>query len=197
MWLIYALLTACLWGTGQLFLKKGYSKISPLWTAVIDLPIYLLVFVPFSLARGAEIVIKPFYILLIFIIASLNIVYYYGLAKGQLAVSGTLIAAYPVVTVFASILFIGERISTIQMLAIGSVILGTILVSLSGKFRLGRNRGLIIWPILTAFILGIADFLAKIVLNNVSVDSYNFYLAVVTIVSVYFFWMLDRRGRRW
>src|SRR4030067_1079126 len=123
MWLIYALLTACLLGTGQLFLKKGYAKISPLWTAVIDLPIYLLVFVPFSLARGAEIVIKPFLILLIFIIATLNIVYYYGLAKGQLAISGTLIAAYPVVTVFASILFSGEAVSTMQMVAHGSITL--------------------------------------------------------------------------
>ena len=167
MWLIYALLTACLWGTGQLFLKKGYAKISPLWTAVIDLPIYLLIFVPFSLVKGASFDINPEDLILIFIVATLTVAYYYGLAKGQLAVSGTLIAAYPIVTVVASIMFLGEYISPLQILAVGSVIVGTVLISLNDKFRLGKNKSLIIWPIATAFILGISDFVAKIALNGV------------------------------
>jgi len=197
MWLIYALLTACLWGTGQLFLKKGYARISPLWTAVIDLPIYLLIFVPFSLVKGASFDINPEDILLIFIVATLTVAYYYGLAKGQLAVSGTLIAAYPIVTVIASIMFLGEYISPLQILAVGSVILGTVLISLNDKFRLGKNKSLIIWPIATAFILGISDFVAKIALNGVSVDTYNLWLPLISIVSVSIFWSLDRKGRRW
>lgn len=197
MWLIYALLTACLWGTGQLFLKKGYAKISPLWTAVIDLPIYLLIFVPFSLAKGAGFDINPEEILLIFIVATLTVAYYYGLAKGQLAVSGTLIAAYPLVTVVASIMFLGEHVSPWQILAIGSIILGTVLISLNDKFSLGKDKGLIIWPIATAFILGISDFVAKIALNSVSVDTYNLWLPLISIVSVSIFWSLDRKGRHW
>ncbi|MBN1331858.1 DMT family transporter [Candidatus Dojkabacteria bacterium] len=106
-------------------------------------------------------------------------VYIYVLSKGELSITSTILASYPIYTVISSLLLLGESITAFQALFIGLNILGTLVVSLPQKFSkqdLG-NFSYILWPILGAISVGLSDTVSKNAIDTIDLGTYLFALA--------------------
>lgn len=197
-WLFFTIVAAIFWGVGQVFIKKGFSKISTLWTIVISTIVNALIYIPFALANNADLKIDLILLPLIFFISFLYIFFFYAIEKGQLAFAGTIFATYPLTTIILSYIFLHERPSTFQYIMIVLILLGSILLSYFGTSKDNKKIKYtwILWAVLGAVTTGAGDFLAKIVLNNVQVNTYNFYYPLVYIISLGIFWTIDKKGRK-
>lgn len=196
-WLLFALLTALLWGVGQVLIKKGFSRISILWSVAISATINALIYIPFSILNGGSFAIPPIYLLVTFVITFFYIFFFYAIEKGQLAFAGTIFATYPLTTVLLSYLFLHERPSPLQFVMILLILLGCILLSYSGvkSSKKKTNNSWFFWAILGSVTTGAADFLAKIVIDNVPLQTYNLYYPLCYIGSLSIFWFFDKKNR--
>ena len=197
-WIYFTILTIALWGVGQIFIKKGFTRITTLWTVVISATINLIIYVPFALSQGAVFKIDSAAALLMFIITFFYILFFYAIEKGQISFSGTIYATYPVTTIILSSLFLGESISSLQTLSIVFVMTGTILLSIFAKDVKSKQKIKLIWitwAVLGAVTTGAADFLAKFVIADTSVNTYNLFYPLFYILSLAAFWMIDKKGR--
>ena len=197
-WLAFSLITVTLWGVGQVLIKKGLSNISSFWSIVVSGTINALVLIPFSLLSGAEFTITPLFFFVIFTIAFLNMLFFYAIEKGQLALSGTLFATYPVVTILLSSIFLQEELHVSQyfMIALilgGGAILGYTGSSSSGKQKVAKSW--FFWAILGSVGVGVADFLAKVAINTTGVPTYNLFFPLAYIIGILVYFVLDRKGR--
>lgn len=200
MWFVLSLVTACFWATAQTLIKKGTAYLTPLWNNTLAALIYLILFVPYGLLTGAEISLNSLYFFLITSICLLYLFYYYGLEKGQLSISATIMAAYPAITITLARIFLGESMSFVQIFLILLIILGGLLISLPQQSKNRKenfNPWNLFWPILAAFSLGTGDFLAKFVLNDVSIATYLFFFPFAFFFAILVFWTFDVKGRVW
>lgn len=108
MWLFFTLLAALLWGVGQVFIKKGLSHTTPLFNNLFGAVVILAVAIPFALVNGGNLSLVPQMLPLTLVIAALLICYYYILEKGQISLTGTVLASYPLFTVILSSFFLKE-----------------------------------------------------------------------------------------
>jgi transporter family protein len=196
-WLYFSILTALLWGLGQIFIKKGFSRISILWSVVISAAINALIYVPFSLFYGGSFVIPIPYLLLTFVITFLYIFFFYAIEKGQLAFAGTIFATYPLTTVVLSFIFLHERPSVLQYIMMALILSGSILLSYFGtkSSKKSIKSSWLFWAVLGSVTTGTADFLAKIVIDNVPLQTYNLYYPICYIGSLAIFWFFDKKNR--
>ena len=171
-WLVLALLAAFMWGIGNVLVKKGLGHVSPLWNNILFNIFGLLLWLPFALL-ASHITINPLSFSVFFVILATFAAYYsffYAIDKGEISLTGTIVATYPVTTVLLSNIFLGERITSMQLVGIFSVILGSLLIALPEKKlpSVIRNYSWLRWGMITSLIIGLADFLAKYSINQVS-----------------------------
>lgn len=196
MWLFYALLAAILWAVGQIFVKKGFQNTSAFFNNVIAAIFVFLFFVPLALVNGVKFDLLWTIAPLTIVAALLLLSYYYAIGKGELALTGTVIGTYPVVTVVLSLLFLHETLSLFQQLAIGLVIIGTVFITLPEKgvkFTLGSWLW---WAIAAVFMLGTSDFLAKVLITQSNIYTYLFALGFAYGIAVLLAALFDKEGRK-
>src|SRR5664279_916547 len=99
MWLIYTLLAAVLWGVGVMLAKKGLNEISPLFNNALSTFIVMVIVISFTLIKGVHFNLVGSTYLLALIIATIYICDYYILELGQVTLTGTVLATYPLITV--------------------------------------------------------------------------------------------------
>ncbi|HSA83904.1 MAG TPA: DMT family transporter [Patescibacteria group bacterium] len=196
MWLLYSLLAAVLWGVGQIFVKKGLNKTSELFNNVLAGLMGFTIFIPFALAH--EVQFDKFWQLLPFtcIVSALFFSYYYAIGKGKLALTGTVIGTYPFVTVLLSFLFLGEKLSQFQFLAISLIIIGTIFVALPDRKQKIIIGTWLFLALLAVFMLGTADFLIKLLMTQSDIYTYLFTYAFGSLIVSVIFILLDKKGRK-
>ncbi len=199
-WFFYTLLASLLWGIGQIFVKKGYNQISSLWNIIIATIASLLFWLPFSVINGINLLSVPFfpYFILLIISAIFYQVYYYALEKGEISITGTVMSAYPLTTLVLSRIFLGELTSWLQKLAIVTVLLGAVVISLPNKkiktaVKVSSWLG---WAIASVLLVGSADFFAKVIINNIGPFNYMFLLPLFYIPVIFVFAAIDKRGRK-
>lgn len=197
LWLIVALTTAVLWGTGQVLLKIGFSHLSSLWSALMSATINALIYIPFALFNHASLAVSPLNLFLIFCVTFLFIFFFYAIEKGQLAFAGTIFATYPITTVILSSIFLHEQLSFFQLLLIGVVIIGSMLLTQGKSNKKTKIKSQwLLWAIVGAITTGAGDFIAKIVLNSTPLQTYNFYYPLMYFVAASIFWLTDKKGRK-
>lgn len=197
-WIVYALITVILWGIGQVFIKKGLSSISSFWSIVVSGTINALIYIPFALATGGELIITPIFFFSILCIALLNMLFFYAIEKGQLAFSGTIFATYPIITIILSSIFLGERLSTFQYMMIALILAGGGVLGYTAKAekaKLGLLGSWLFWALLGSIGVGVADFLAKITINNIGVPTYNLFFPLTYGIGIILYFLIDRKGR--
>lgn len=199
-WLVYTLIASLFWGVGQIYLKKGFAKISSLWNIIIATIICLVTWLPFCYFNGINLSNINFSPTLFFIIivSIFYQIYFYALEKGEVSITGTIMAAYPLVTVILSHLFLGEVINWIQKLAIFVVLLGAAVISLPNKNNQTKIKvgSWIWWALASVILIGTADFLAKVIINNIGPYNYMFLLPIFYIPVVLGIAMIDKKGQK-
>lgn len=194
MWLVFSLLAALLWGVGQIFIKKGFTHLSPLIDNVLATIIDLLLWVPLALFMGVNFQ-KVLNILPLAIVAgSTYFIYYYAIFKGQVSLTGTILAAYPLTTIILSSLFLREQTSVFQKMAIGLILLGSVLIAMP-KNRKVKFESWVWWAIMGALLTGFGDFLAKMAVNLSDTYTWLFTLGLAYIPLTLINIALDKKGR--
>ncbi|KKR86292.1 MAG: hypothetical protein UU34_C0017G0008 [Candidatus Curtissbacteria bacterium GW2011_GWA1_41_11] len=169
--ILFALVSYFTWGTGILVEAIVARKINSfslaLWALILSVVVSSF-YVPFVVNDLKNLTFG----LLIFIIAIGlvglffgTIVYYEALKKGNRALVGTIASSFPAVAVLISVIFLNERISTNQTIAIVIIFIGIILSSLELKEL--RNKNLlkdksILMALITMFSWGMWIALLKI-----------------------------------
>lgn len=176
--IIIAIISALFTATMIILVKKSYKELNPSVTFFFDSIFALFVWIPVGIIFGGKIADIPQNLVYALISAILSEAYvFYAMSKGNLGVTSTLIATYPIYTLLFSFLINKEILTGYQLTFIIITILGTVLACVEEEIKLKsfKNKKVLI-PISAAMAIGIADTLAKKAINATS--SYTFLIAM-------------------
>ena len=172
-WLFWALLAALTWGIGQVAAKKGLSHFSPLvynfLSVLFDLAFFLpaAFFLRFDLTRLTLLSV----IIAVFITAT-YLLYFYVIAAAPVSLSGTVLSTYSLSTMFFSVLFLGEVLTVFQLLFALMIIMGVVLIGWPEKIEGSLLKPWFFLAVLSAVLIGFADFLAKYLIGKIGLANY-------------------------
>jgi len=170
---------------GAVLVKRGFTAVPPLWNNIINNALALLLWIPVVLVLSRfRIRVPSIRILLIILAASVLFqLFYYSLSRGQVSLTATVIAIYPMITIVLSYLFLGERLSPLQYLAVGLILAGGVAVAFPNKGQILHTGGLswLPWGLAGALCLGTGDFLSKFSINQIGSYSHIFFLSLVAM----------------
>lgn len=196
-WLFWALGTALIWGLGQVVVKKSLSYFSPLIYNVIAIPLYLLLLIPFALSFGVDLSKVTYLdVLLICFACGTYVLYFYAITLESVVLAGTVLSVYPLVTMFLSFIFLGERVTNAQVFWALVVILGVVLIGLKFDWRRVRLERWVRLVLLAAFSNGVGDFVGNSVVDRVGTGNFLLFYGVGFLPGVFLAYWLDRGGRK-
>ena len=133
LWFVFALAVAFLWGSAAMFAKLSTPKLGvarvAVLIAIVEGPIYFLGFyywhdyVPISLGDGTLAATSC----MVGTIAYLC--YFESIVDGQIAIAGTISAAYPALTVVGALVILSETVTAIQVIGLVAIIGGVVALS--------------------------------------------------------------------
>ena len=183
--IIFALLCGFFIAFSQISLRKSFKELQPSVAFFFDAIFGLLIWVPLAIFMGMSGSVswsEAFFYAVVSAILSEAIVFY-ALSHGELAVTATVLATYPVYTLIFSRLFNNEVLSLNITIFVCFAILGSIVASLPDKIKkseLSLQKG-ILWPFLAAVCIGLSDTISKGYINKSNDFSFLLSLGLVQI----------------
>ena len=187
MGIFLAILSSIGIGVGNVLLKRSFKDFSPAISYFIFAVLSVLFWATLGLFLGVQFqnhLIDGFVIGLISAVLS-QLVYIYVLSKGELSITSTLLATYPIYTIILSLFFNHEHLTPLEAVFIGLSILGTIIICLPDKFHKEELKKLsfIILAIVGAASVGSGDVFAKNLINRTTVGTFLFWVAMGQLLS--------------
>ena len=104
----------------------------PLWNNILDKFVSLVLWTPIALLlSGFNIIVPPLSVVVIIIASSsLYHFFYYAISKGQISLTGTIVAGYPLFIILLSYFFLHEQLSWVQYTGIALILTGDVIVAL-------------------------------------------------------------------
>ena len=179
---MFALFCAIFVGFSQISLRKSYKELSPSIAFLFDSIFGLLIWVPLAIFMGVSSGANLGEALLFAIISAIlsEAMVFYALSHGELAVTATVIATYPVYTVIFSRIINHEYLSSGIVFFVVLTILGSIVASLPSKSEIKINKA-IFWPFIAAICIGLSDTISKGYINKSGDFSFLMMLGFVQI----------------
>lgn len=200
LWFVLALGAALCWSAGAILVKKGFATVNPLWNNLINGLLALVIWIPAALVLNRFHIPAPGWGVLAAILAAalLYQLFYYCLSQGQLSLTSTIIAGYPLFTILWSHLFLGERLAAWQYAGIALILAGGVSVALPDRIGSSAARGLtwVLWGITGALSIGTGDFFSKLSVNRIGPYGNLFFLALATNLASALNFCLDRPNRQ-
>lgn len=183
--IILALLCAVFVAFSQISLRKSYKELKPSVAFFFDAVFGLLIWVPLALAMGVSLQANFQQAILFAIISAIlsEAIVFFALSHGELAVTATVLATYPVYTVLFSRALNNETLSFPVMIFVVVTIAGSIVASMPDKINRGelKLRRKLVWPFVAAVCIGLSDTLAKGYIDRSADFSFLFALGFVQI----------------
>lgn len=184
MGIIYGLLSSLFFAFGFTALKKSYEEFPPSVAFFFDMVFGLLIWIPFALLLGFEVdhllIVAPF----AFISAILSEAFvFYVLSKGEISITGTIFASYPVYTILFAVALLGERLQPVHWLFVLITLAGTTLASIPKEFSKKelKQKQYIFWAVAGAVAVGISDTISKGSIDQTSAAAFLFMLALMQV----------------
>ena len=186
--IVFALLCAVFIAFSQLSLRKSYRELAPSVAFFFDAIFGLLLWVPLAIFMGISGNVswsEAFLFAFISAILSEAIVFY-ALSHGELAVTATVLATYPVYTVIFSRIFNNEILSLPVTFFVALAILGSIIASSPEKIKKDELKlsKKVTWPFIAAVCIGLSDTISKGYINRSNDFSFLFSLGFIQIQSL-------------
>jgi len=195
MGIILAVLASIGIALGNVFVKKSFKDFSPAISFFIFSVFGMLLWLPFGLANGVqwqEIGLGLIGGLISAVFGQLA--YIWVLSKGELSITGTILATYAIYTVILSVLFNGERLQAFSWLCVALAILGTLIISWPSrlvKHDLQQVR-FVLYAILGAVAVGASDAFTKFTINHTSVGTFYLGVAIMQLLTSLIYLRLSR-----
>lgn len=182
MGIIFALLCAVFVGFSQISLRKSYKEMSPSIAFLFDSIFGLFIWVPLAVFMGISSGANFGEALIFAVISAIlsEAMVFYALSHGELSVTATVIATYPVYTVIFSRIINQEYMSLGIVLFVILTILGSIVASLPSKSEIKINKA-VIWPFVAAICIGLSDTISKGYINRSGDFSFLMMLGFIQI----------------
>jgi drug/metabolite transporter (DMT)-like permease len=198
-WFPLALAAALCWAVGAVLVKKGFASLPPLWNNIVNNALALLIWIPaVLLLSGSRIDLPPIRILLVILAASVLFqLFYYSLSRGQVSLTGTVIAVYPMITIVLSHAFLAERLARVQYAGVALILSGGLAVAFPGKKRAPDQDGFswVLWALAGAVSLGTGDFLSKLSINQIGSHAHIFFLSLASAGLAGANYLIDKPNR--
>lgn len=183
--IILALLCAVFVAFSQLSLRKSYQGLPPSIAFFFDAIFGLLIWVPLAIFMGISGTVNWGEAIMFAIISAIlsEAIVFYALSHGELAVTATVLATYPVYTVIFSRLLNNEVLTLPLTFFVALAILGSIVASMPEKVKMNElrfSKG-IMWPFIAAICIGLSDTISKGYINRSNDFSFLFSLGFVQI----------------
>lgn len=183
--IILALLCAVFVALSQITLRKSYKELQPSIAFFFDAIFGLLIWVPLALVMGVNMGVGLKEAALFALISAIlsEAFVFYALSHGELAVTATVIATYPVYTVFFSRILNQEILSPQLLFFVAIAIFGSVYASLPDKIKRSdfNLRKIATWPFLAAVAIGLSDTISKGYINRSGDFSLLFMLGFLQI----------------
>jgi drug/metabolite transporter (DMT)-like permease len=183
--IIFALLCAIFIGFSQISLRKSYKEFPPSIAFLFDSIFGLLIWVPLAFFMGISGTVSWGQAIFFAVVSAIlsEAIVFYALSHGELAVTATVLATYPVYTVIFSRLFNNEILSFQITFFVILAIFGSIIASLPDEIKKSEikfSKG-IMWPFIAAICIGLSDTISKGYINRSGNFSFLFSLGFVQI----------------
>lgn len=196
MGILFAILNSILLGAANVLLKKSYKDFVPSVSFFIISIFALLLWAPLGLVLGVDFNqwVLGFFIGLLSAIFG-QLIYIYVLEKGELSITATILSTFSVYTILFSVLFNKESLSSLTMLLIILIILGTIIVSLPERFKKEEFKkvNFILWAVFAAVCIGASDTLSKYFINRSTVGSFLFYVSIAQVLVSFLYLKIEKQ----
>jgi drug/metabolite transporter (DMT)-like permease len=184
MGIIYALLSSVFFALSYTSLKRSYKEFPPSVAFFFDMIFGLIIWIPFSLLLGFDFSDIPQVLPYALVSAILSeALTFYIFSKGEISITGTIIASYPVYTILFAILLLGESLELHHWLFVFLTIIGTLIVSMPNKISKEeiRKKQYVLWAIIGAIAIGLSDTISKGSIDRTSAAAFLFSLAFMQI----------------
>lgn len=184
MGIIFGLITALCQAFGYIYLKKSYEEFPPSVAFFLDVLLGLLIWIPFSLIIGVNFTNFSTVFIYAIISAILSEAFiFYVLSKGEISITGTIFASYPIYTIIFSLFINHERLLPLHWIFVLMTIIGTTIVSLPKKIIKSelKKKAYILWAIAGAAAVGLSDSLSKNIIDLSSASTFLFALALAQL----------------
>ncbi|KKR80408.1 MAG: hypothetical protein UU73_C0003G0297 [Candidatus Daviesbacteria bacterium GW2011_GWA1_41_61] len=194
MWLIFAILTAILWGVSIALLKRSYTSLTPIMGVLIGAVCGLVTLLPFGLINQGKLVFWPV-IPVATVAAATYVFYYYVLEKDKAALIATVQSTYALFTVILAITFLRESITLPAQIGIALIIAGLLFLSIGNpkKIRNIKPGAWLWWGLLAAVLAGSGDFLAKTMVSGFNSYTYMIAFVVGQVIVALVLLLFDRK----
>lgn len=198
MWFEYALMGAIITGVGQVLVKRGQVKLTPLLDNLVAVLVVNLILVPLLFFNGVNLAAGKDILIYALIAATMYATFYYIISFGNVSLMVSLINTFPIVTIILAVKFLNEWPNIYQWLGIIFVILATVCISRE-KVKKGvakKKKSWLIWGLLGSLAIGVAEFVTKIATAQVDGFTFTFFVYLMYIPPFMIFMFFDRKGRK-
>jgi uncharacterized membrane protein len=124
--------------------------------------------------------------------------FYYIISFGNVSLMISLINTFPIVTIALAVIYLRESPNLYQWLGIILIVLGTICISRENpeKGVVNKKKLWVIWGLVGALAIGIAEFVTKLATNKVDGYTFTFFVFLMYIPALLLFMAIDRKGRK-
>lgn len=182
---ILALFCAIFIALYQIIARKSFKDLQPSIIFFFDAVFGLLIWVPLALSMGVNFGVSLQEALIFAVISAVlsEAIVFFALSKGELAVTATVLATYPVYTVFFSRILNYEVLTPGLLFFVAVAIFGSVWASLPDKIKNSelKRRKEIVWPFVAAICIGLSDTISKGYINKSEDFSFLFMLGFVQI----------------
>lgn len=198
MWFIYALLGAIITGVGQVLVKRGQVKLTPLLDNLLATIIVTLILAPLLFLWGVDITAGKNISIYALIAATAYASFYYIISFGNVSLMVSLINTFPIVTIALAVIYLHESPNLYQWFGIILVILGAICMSRENPEHgvINKNKLWVVWGLLGSLAIGVAEFVTKLATNKVDGFTFTFFVYLMYIPAFLFFMVIDKKGRK-
>jgi transporter family protein len=192
-WFVFSLLTAVLWGLAIVFAKVSTPKLGITRVVVLIATVEPVMYgIGFFLWRDNA-VIDLAYGALATISAILGtaayLCFFESVMEGQVAIVGTISAAYPSLTIVGALVFMSESPTVIQLLGVTAIVFGiaTLSYGWNSHSQYSIPRRSLFFALLAFLLWGLWSLTNKIAVNKVGMGNiFGFYvISTITVPLVY------------
>lgn len=192
MWLILALITAVFWALGNVLLKKGVMALPNSLVYLENAVFFLGLWLIYLLINGGW-QSQP----LAWVIAILPpLGFVYALTALKKNNAGLVLAVgsiHPAVTAVLAVSFLEEKLNIGQWGLIIMAVLGIIIMSWSGKAKIGSWLW---WGLVYGLWVGLNNFISKFAISQTNVVSYSLMIAIWQMLIAVVFLTVEKQWRK-
>jgi len=197
----FGLVTAFFQGLSYIFMRRSLSDFPESMAFMMNALTGVVIWIPFAMFTNGVwsdvLYVLPF-ALLSAILSEAFV--FFATARGDTIITGVLFSTYPIFTIFFAYIFLQERLLFLAWVALGLVVLGTLIVSSPSRREwLDDNLQhwkfhLIAWPLAAAIAVSISDVIGKNVIDQTSAGTFLMALAIAEVpVALIFLRMQKQR----